>query len=156
MIAYQRTKIGAWMYQWVSSAAVWLSKHKWLYYLLACTWGILLTLPGVLITLVLLICGKKPIPYYGIYYFEIGASWGGLEMGLMFLRDTTSWNEVNRHELGHSYQNAILGPFMPFLVSIPSAIRYWYQRLKKGPHKPYDAIWFEGSATDIGYWIVKK
>jgi hypothetical protein len=72
----------------------------------------------------LLICGKKPIAYYGIYYFEIGAFWGGLEMGLMFLRDKESDESVSKHELGHSYQNAILGPFMILLVSIPSAIRY--------------------------------
>ena len=45
-------------------------------------------------------------------------------MGLMFVRDTTSSEHVNKHELGHSYQNAILGPFMPFMVAIPSAIRY--------------------------------
>ena len=52
-------------------------------------------------------------------------------------------------------QNAILGPFMPFVVGIPSAIRYWYRELKynrkgKVPPTSYDSIWFEGQATRIG------
>ena len=46
---------------------------------------------------------------------------------------------------------------MPFLVSIPSAMRYWYReylvRKKKKLHSelpPYDSIWFEGWATKLG------
>lgn len=46
---------------------------------------------------------------------------------------------------------------MPFVISIPSAIRYWYreilsrvdfQKYKQLPD--YDAIWFEGQATRWG------
>ena len=47
------------------------------------------------------------------------------------------------HEFGHSFQNAILGPFMIFLVSIPSAIRYWYQTIRESKgktNKPYDSF----------------
>ena len=48
---------------------------------------------------------------------------------------------------------------MPFVVSIPSAIRYWYQELKyerKGLTCPveYDAVWFEDAATQCGRWAV--
>lgn len=76
-------------------------------------------------------------------------------MGLMFVRDTTSSEAVSRHELGHSYQNAILGPLMPILVAIPSAMRYWYRKKKsKKTFPPYDSIWFEGNATDIGNKII--
>jgi hypothetical protein len=45
---------------------------------------------------------------------------------------------------------------MIFLVSIPSAIRYWYQefRSRKGKtNKPYDSFWAEDSATTCGEYI---
>lgn len=32
------------------------------------------------------------------------------------------------HETGHLLQQAIFGPFMPFIVSFPSAARYWLFR----------------------------
>ena len=151
---FKFTKYGKFMFNLCHDGAIFLAKHRWLYYILACTWGILLTLPGIIITLTLLIIGKKPKKYGGIYYFQVGKYWGGFEMGLMFVRDTTSWDSVNSHELGHSYQNAILGPFMPFLVSIPSAIRYWYRQYTKKALPAYDAIWFEGNATFVGEKII--
>ena len=44
---------------------------------------------------------------------------------------------------------------MPFVVSIPSAIRYWNRKLNyhdKGltPPTEYDDIWFEKQATKLG------
>jgi hypothetical protein len=63
------------------------------------------------------------------------------------------------HELGHTYQNALWGPFTIFLVAIPSAIRYWYQiiREKQGkPNKPYDSVYFEGSASYIGETLYQE
>ena len=42
---------------------------------------------------------------------------------------------------------------MPFIVCIPSAIRYWYRNIKVSFGKdlqPYDSIWFEGQATTLG------
>ena len=66
------------------------------------------------------------------------------------------WFEhTRRHEFGHSLQNLIFGPFTLFVVGIPSACRYWYQRImqnkgKKFPADWYDSIWFEGGATKTG------
>ena len=145
----------------INKLALKLAKHRWLYYLLNLTWGLPLTLIGFFITLGLLLIGKKPKKYYGIYYFNIGKLWGGFETGLMFVRDRESNDYVSKHELGHTYQNAILGPFMIILVSIPSMIRYWYRELKyerKGlkPKTEYDDIWFEASATYIGIMITKE
>ena len=74
-------------------------------------------------------------------------------MGTMFLRDYSSYFSTNNHELGHTFQNAILGPFFIFIVAIPSAIRYWYRRFSKKTKPEYDAIWFEGSATSIGEYV---
>lgn len=155
MTNFKRTKYGQFMYALTYKSGLFLEKHKWLYYLLACTWGILMTLLGLIITLILLCCGRKPHKYHGIYYFEVFKNWGGFEMGLMFVRDTTSYSSINKHELGHTYQNCILGPLFPFLVAIPSAIRYWYRELSHNVVKPYDAIWFEGCATDLGETIMK-
>lgn len=97
------------------------------------------------------------------YYIMIGNNWGGLEMGKCFFvayNMGDSWTlHTKCHEMGHTFQNAILGPFMIFLVSIPSAIRYWYQRIrtKKGKsNKAYDLIWFEGSASEIGEYFYKE
>ena len=46
---------------------------------------------------------------------------------------------------------------MPFLVSIPSMIRFWYREavvaLKRktlSQLPTYDSIWFEGTASKIG------
>lgn len=155
----KRSKIGNMMYDFMDLTTSVVVKHKFLYYFLNFTWGILTTLCGLLISLILICCGKKPKKFRYCWYFEVCKHWGGLEMGTMFLRDTTSSDSINHHEFGHTCQNAILGPFFIFLVAIPSAIRYWHQiyRESKGlTNKPYDLIWFEGSATDIGYTTYSK
>ena len=70
------------------------------------------------------------------------------------------WTEhTTMHEIGHTFQNAVLGPLYPFLVLIPSAIRYWMfgSRTRHGkPNPPYDGIWFEAAATDVGTEYVQK
>lgn len=148
------------MRKFLFKCSMFLARHRAIYYILNCTWGIILTFIGWVITLALLIVGKKPIPYHGVYYFPLKENWGGFEMGMMFIRDTTSTEHVSKHELGHTFQNAILGPFMIFLVSLPSVFRYWYRYLKferKGltPTTEYDNIWFEGSASEIGTKVVE-
>lgn len=146
--------------KWVK-IGIFLEKHKWLYYLLAHTWGIVMTLAGYLVALCLLICGIKPIGYHGIFHFRLKKNWGGLNFGMCFLRDTTSTEHVTKHELGHTYQNCVLGPLFLFIVAIPSACRYWYQTIAEKHGKTfaydwYDSAWFEGSATEIGTYIVDE
>ena len=149
----KRTKAGNTMYSFLQKSTKMLIKHRWLYWLLNFTWGILTTLCGLLLSLAMLCIGKKPKRWHSIWYFQIFDKWGGMEMGTMFLRDNSNYISTNNHEYGHTFQNAILGPFFIFIVAIPSAIRYWYQEIRRRQHKPnkeYDLIWFEGSATDIG------
>lgn len=60
------------------------------------------------------------------------------------------------HEAGHGLQNIVWGFLFPFVVCIPSAIRYWYRELKYHrkhikPKTEYDDIWFEGQATRWGH-----
>lgn len=148
--------MGKFMYDITVKAGLFLDKHIWLYYLLNFTWGIFITFCGLIMTLALLIVGKKPHSFHTCWYFTIGKSWGGFEMGLAFLRDNSDYQKLNNHELGHSYQNAIYGPFTLFIITIPSIIRYWYRRITKNFTKDYDAIWFEGSATEIGLRVMEE
>jgi hypothetical protein len=154
---YKHNKLGSFMFNLCGRFSEFLVKHRWLYIILAHTWGLLMTLIGYIISLALLFVGK-PHKYYWVYCYSLGESWGGFEMGTMFVRDTTSTNELSQHEFGHTFQNCLLGPLYPILVGIPSMCRYWYRHIseKHGKiHKPYDAIWFEDSATEIGKYVTK-
>lgn len=144
---------GLFMYNLCEKTGLYLSRHKVLFWLLMFTWALPMTLVGLLVTLVLLICGKRPEKYHNVYRFTIGKSWGGLELGLMFLQSKNSGEHVAMHEYGHLHQ-LILGPLFPVLVAIPSAVRYWHQTLSKKITPPYDEIWFERSATDLGNLII--
>ena len=130
--------------------------HKFIFYFLTFTWGILLTLAGLIVAGILLLAGKKPEKYGWCYYFEVGDdSWGGLELGFIFLVNKKPITGTLNHEFGHAIQNCILGPLMPFVICIPSAIRYWYREFRYWrknifPPTDYDAIWFEGEATKVG------
>lgn len=132
--------------------------NKTLYYILNLTWGLPLTFIGLIVSLVLLICGFKPKKHAGCWYFEIGKNWGGFELGLCFVKDDSNSEHIKNHEFGHGIQNALYGPFGLIFVNIPSVIRYWYRhfRAKKHlPNPPYDSIWFEGQATEWGTKIAE-
>lgn len=161
--AYEHSKLGTFMFNLCAKWTKFIIKHRWLYYLLACTWGILMTLLGWILTLILflfkLICWKGVSfkKYYWIYCVKVGPDyWGGCEMGLMFLRDWKSRDAyINPHEWGHSVQNSILGVLFPFLVAIPSATRYWLREIFPNKEwKPYDSAWFEDAATQCGEYMV--
>lgn len=90
-------------------------------------------------------------------YFVVEKNWGGFNCGLFFFISSATTDKTKQHEAGHGLQNIMLGVFMLFVVSIPSAIRYWYRRLvvlygHKAPWElpAYDSIWFEGWATSLG------
>lgn len=153
----QRTTFGRFMYNLTMRAGKCLIKHRWLYFLLSYTWGIVSTLVSWIIWPIIAIFAKEVGIFGPSLYAMIGKHWGGLELGVNFLiADSMGWSwtlHTKQHEHGHSYQAAIFGPFVIFLSFIPSIIRYWQQviRQKKGKaNKAYDAAWFEGSATDLG------
>ena len=104
---------------------------------------------GVLVTLVLLACGRRPKRNQYGWYFVVGRGWGGAEFGPMCLVSENPSQHTLDHEFGHAIQNCYFGPFMIF-ISLASAGRYWYRRFLKARGAalpPYDAIWFEGQAT---------
>lgn len=85
---------------------------------------------GAVVALVLMISGYKPKRHAGSIYFNVGRSWGGAELGLFFLTDDQDSDSVKDHEFGHSLQNCLWGPLMPFVISLPSAARYWLREFK--------------------------
>lgn len=128
-----------------------------LFYLLSFTWGLPMTLVGLICSLALLITGHKPKTFHYYIYFEVGSGWGGFNAGCFFFCSKNSGKSLMQHECGHGLQNIVLGVFMPFLVGIPSSLRYWYRELlvRSGKKKyselpPYDSAWYEGLATKLG------
>lgn len=120
-----------------------------------------MTLPGLIVSIFAIILGGKVHRNGFSYIIEIGGNWGGLEIGAIALcgnysKSLPDWfNHTRAHEFGHNLQQLIFGPFQLFIVMVPSAIRYWYNRLHGLKH-PYDYIWFEYTASKWGYhWLAK-
>lgn len=126
---------------------------RWVFYALSLTWGLPLTLCGLIVALFLLVTGHRPYRRSGCWYFEVGKSrWGGLNLGLVILCQPNATYSLKNHEFGHAIQNCYLGPIMLFFV-LCSAVRYHYLDYleKQGlPVPEYDSWWFEGQATELG------
>ena len=123
------------------------------YYTLSLTWGLPLTLVGILVALALMFVGYRPKRFGWSWYFEVGKNWGGLNLGLIFLCGKDSDNVLKAHEYGHSFQNCKYGPAM-VLLTLASAARYWYYTVIEdwlGKNLPdYDSWWLEKQATETG------
>lgn len=96
-----------------------------LYWIISFTWGILASVIGACAALVCLITKHKPHIYGYSVYFNFGENWGGFSCGPFLFGSPESWTNIRQHEHGHGLQNLVLGPFWPFLVGIPSMLRYW-------------------------------
>lgn len=124
------------------------------FYALSFTWGLPMSMLGVLVCAVLMCAGFKPKRYGYCLCIEVGKGWGGLELGWLFLTNKGAGAATKNHELGHAYQNACeLGWSMP-LFSIISATRYWLKRF--GVKINYYAWWFESQASKIGNYIMQE
>lgn len=132
--------------------------NRFLFYLLSFTWGLPLNIGGLFVALIMILTGHKPKRWGPCFYFTVGKHWGGAEWGIFFLTDRENTVHIRNHEMGHAMQNCYFGPLMPFLICLPSTVRYWTRRIGERhghrAHTDYDAIWFEGSATRLGfrYW----
>lgn len=129
-------------------------KNKILFYILSWTWGLPMTFIGVIVAFVLVIMKYKPKYHGGCVYFNMGKYWGGINLGMFFVTDTSDDVYTRNHEWGHAVQNCFFGPLMPFVITIPSCIRYWYReiRSKMGLENKtsYYSIWFEKQASEWG------
>ncbi len=93
------------------------------YVLVQCTWGIIQTLIGAVIFL--LLAGHE----HRVYRCCIVTGWGrsdSVSLGLfVFLSESLEGRyreEVLIHEYGHTIQSLMLGVIYPFVISIPSAV----------------------------------
>ena len=131
------------------------------YKTLSWTWGIIMTFIGACVACVCEALGYIPQKHAGATYYVIGTQpWGGISFGPYFFCCPQAGDHTKNHEFGHSLQNCIWGPLFPFVIGIPSLIRCqkFNNNTKKGiPNKEeYDAIWFEGQATEWGTEMAKR
>lgn len=134
---------------------------KSLFYILSFTWGLPMTLVGYLAALIVLMVGGKPKGKYGYCnVFQIGNNWGGASLGLVIITDKDMDSKLLKHEHGHAIQNCWFGPLFPFIVGIPSMLRYQWMdistRMGATDLPSYDSVWFEGQATRVGTEFIEK
>ena len=126
---------------------------------LSYTWGLPLTLVGTIVGAAMKATGHEEKQYGWCKYYEVGEHWGGCEFGPVFLKCKEDSQYLCDHEYGHAIQNCMYGPLMPFVVNLPSSVRYWYRRAKEAsgnpPKSEYDAVWFERQATKLGRKYIK-
>ena len=152
------TKFGVKFSNLIIKIGGFIASKKWLYYLLNYTWGLLPTLLGWLLYLCCMPFAHYRSKRYGRRFigFDTKSGWG-FSLGTSIFISNRISECVIPHEIGHTIQNAIFGPFQIILVDIPSAIRFWYRKIlaKCGKKliKKYDDIWFESSATSLGVII---
>ncbi len=167
----KKTRLGRKLENWFINAGTFVWKHKPLYYILNFTWGLLANVVGGLVFLCLLpwrLASKtnvflgaieSDLTFYTHKINEVRQYWGFSLGVFIFICMAGCTNDgLKAHEVGHTCQNAILGPLDLFVVEIPSAIRYWHrialQRRGKRLQTAYDDIWFEGSATKTGATVL--
>lgn len=123
--------------------------QKLTYYFLQFTWGIIMNIFGLIGAAAMLCTGHRPQQHGGVVMFVVGKNnWGGLNLGMFSFVSPYAQKHTKDHEFGHALQNCKWGPAFPFVIAIPSFIRYWKFTInnKKGiPNKEkYDDAWFEG------------
>lgn len=122
-----------------------------MYYLIQWTWGIIMNIAGLCAFGFAKAKGWKIQKYRKAIEILCPWNFGGVSLGMFIVRGEKN-SSVMPHEYGHTIQNLRFGPAFLFVVGIPSAIRYWKREMTKDKStlEPYDAIWFEGQATELG------
>lgn len=141
--------------------------NKFMFVLLSITWGGVMSAIGLVVFLSLMLCNlfldlfhKKHFRVevkHNTIFVRIGEYWGGVNFGCFSVVCNDAEDDLLLHEAGHGIQNIILGIAFPFVVAIPSFVRYWYREWRVYRKKDtyatlpdYDSIWFEGWATKLG------
>lgn len=145
-----------------------------IFWLIQVTWALPTFLIGVLVALFMLFTGHKASCYGLDIYFILDSTDGyGFSIGPFFFitSDCKDSLYMKSHEHGHSIQSLWWGPLTLFVILIPSSIRFHFRDfvffLKtralargqitaeqfltwKNNRTPYDGIWFERQATNLG------
>ena len=126
-----------------------------LFWLVTCTWGGIMNLIGIFGCIAMLIMGEKPKRFGTCVYFTHGRRWGGVCLGgFFFVSEDSNTLYTKAHESGHAIQNMILGPLFPFVVGIPSMIRYHLFGKQNNKQKQKLAIMLCSIAGAIGALLV--
>lgn len=78
-----------------------------------------------------------------VYVFETDSRNGSVSLGnLVFIsKYTSNYNKTLTHELGHTLQSKVLGPFYLFVIGIPSILWASLRRICR-PLRKIDYYWF--------------
>lgn len=132
-----------------------MTKQK--FRILSWTWGLPMTLIGYIAAFFLRQFGYKPHKWGGNTFFIVGENWGGLDLGPITLICSDHDDYMLDHEFGHAIQNCYWGFLFPFVIAIPSAVRYWYREIvvrlgirRRSELPGYYDIWFEKNASNLG------
>ena len=144
------------------------------YWLIHLVWGFPTFIIGSLVALFMLLSWNAPHRFGLCIYFT--PKWlhgGGFSIGPYFFIPTSCDTSLSMkgHEHGHGIQTLWWGPLMLLVISIPSAVRFFYrdfiEQSKREQYKAgkitteqystwlvswptYDSIWFERQATALG------
>lgn len=135
-----------------------IDMKKFWFYFLTFTWGLPMTIIGFIARLVV---GKQPIRKFGYCkVYQFGKGWGGVSLGTTIITSTPFDDKLMAHEHGHAIQNCWFGFLFPFVVGLPSMIRYWWREwmwsLGRRDLPDYYSIWFEGQASKLGTALITK
>lgn len=127
---------------------------KKLFYFLSFTWGLPMTLCGLIVSVALIATKHKPRKWGWSWCFEVGNGSGGFSCGPFFFVPVGTSDVLKDHEFGHGIQNARLGPMM-VLLTTGSVIRFWYREIF-GAKTTYNSWWFEGEASKLGSELIER
>lgn len=126
---------------------------KYIFWFVQCTWGILQTLLGLIL---LIIMSNKIVMHE--YYKNASASsmlkskfTGAISLGAFIICFQSPTEEMYAHEFGHCVQSMILGPLYLFVIGIPSII--WascFDKYRLKHNKSYYSFYTEKWANKLG------
>lgn len=97
---------------------------KFLFWFVQCTWGILQTLVGAILMLIVSAKIVDSISYHTSRAVTVLGSRlsGAISLGGFIICFYNPDEELYKHEFGHCIQSLILGPLFLFVIGIPSLI----------------------------------
>jgi hypothetical protein len=102
-----------------------------------------MTLVGAAAALFLRWRAYIPTRFGPCWVFVVGERWGGVNLGPVILISKTAKIRTIHHEIGHALQNCLWGPLFPFVIAIPSAIRYQLREREEFKDKVKFSIMFD-------------